>query len=375
MSYASSSASVSREGIVEKVLSALVGGLFIFSGTIKLNDPVGTAIKFEEYFEVFASDFSTLFHLFVPYALPLAVLFCVAEVVVGIQLLARYRTPAALWVLLLLIVFFTFLTFYSAWFNKVTDCGCFGDAIPLNPWQSFYKDVILLAMIGFLFFRRNQMLNYTSASRLAVVGGATALSFAIALYAIMYLPFIDFRAYKVGNNIAALMQSAVPCQYTYIMEKDGKEFRFDEYPTEEGYTYKAMQIRNEKECMPKITDYNLSSAEGEDATQLSLTGAKLWIIIHKTAKADTRSFSQINTLIEQTQSVAETMVLTSDALGIEEFRHKVQLAAPYYSADATVLKTMMRSDPGIMLVKDGVVLGKWHYNAVPSATEITNLLR
>src|SRR5690554_4067524 len=133
----------------------LVGILFIFSGLIKINDPVGTAIKLEEYFEVFSTDISSFFLVFVPYALFLAVLLSVLEVVLGLAVLIWYRSRTTTWILLLMIIFFTFLTFYSAYFNKVTDCGCFGDAIKLTPWQSFIKDILLLLLILVLFFNKN----------------------------------------------------------------------------------------------------------------------------------------------------------------------------------------------------------------------------
>jgi uncharacterized membrane protein YphA (DoxX/SURF4 family) len=132
---------------VYHIIAFLVGGLFIFSGLIKINDPVGTQIKLEEYFEVFTQDFGPFFHFFVPYALPIAVAMCVLEVVLGVALWVGFRPRLTRWSLLALIVFFTFLTFYSAYFNKVTDCGCFGDAIKLTPWQSFGKDVVLTGLI------------------------------------------------------------------------------------------------------------------------------------------------------------------------------------------------------------------------------------
>jgi hypothetical protein len=139
------------------VFRIFVGALFIFSGLIKINDPVGFSIKLAEYFEVFSNDFASFFHLFIPYSLSLAVILCLLEVVLGINLLTKHSINYTVNLLLLLIVFFTFLTFYSAYFNKVTDCGCFGDAIPLTPWQSFGKDIILLISILWLFFRKQDM--------------------------------------------------------------------------------------------------------------------------------------------------------------------------------------------------------------------------
>ena len=121
-----------------------VGSLFIFSGGIKINDPVGTQIKLEEYFQVFSSDFTSLFEIFIPFSLFISVFLCCLEIVIGFALLLNFRMKITSSVTMGLIIFFTFLTFYSAYFNKVTDCGCFGDAIKLTPWESFSKDIVLL---------------------------------------------------------------------------------------------------------------------------------------------------------------------------------------------------------------------------------------
>src|SRR5258708_26448963 len=133
-----------------------VGGLFIFSGLIKLNDPVGTQIKMEEYFEVFAEDFSSFFHHFVPWAMEIGMAMIVLEIALGVAILLYYRMTLTTWVLLSLMIFFTFLTFYSAYFDKVTDCGCFGDAIKLTPWESFWKDIILMVFVSHLVWYRKR---------------------------------------------------------------------------------------------------------------------------------------------------------------------------------------------------------------------------
>ncbi len=354
----------------------LVGGLFIFSGAIKLNDPVGTAIKLEEYFEVFSSDIASFFHLFVPIALPLALFLCVLEVVLGIAVLLNYRIRPTYWILLVLIVFFTFLTFYSAYFNKVTDCGCFGDAIKLTPWESFTKDIILLVLIVFLFVNRKELERNSSKGmgKDLAIAGSTALCLFVGIYAIRHLPFIDFRAYKIGNTIPELMEPSGELKYEYVMLKDGKEVRLQEYPTDKSYTFKEMVVLN-PEVQPKITDYSVWNDDG-DFTQETFTGNKLFLIAYDVKKADKESFSDINELVGDLAGQVEVWALTaSDPATFEAFRHEVQLAVPYYFSDATVLKTIIRSNPGLFLMKDGVVKGKWHYNDVPSASEVQSLLR
>lgn len=365
--------------LISQIFRYATGLLFIFSGLIKLNDPVGTQIKLEEYFEVFANDFSSIFHHFIPYALVLSVILCVLEVVLGVALLIKFKMKYTMWALLVMIVFFTFLTFYSAYFNKVTDCGCFGDAIKLTPWQSFSKDVLLLIMIAFLFARRNKMEPaLRPATGASIMGITTALSLFVAIYAIRHLPPIDFRAYKVGANIPALMKPSEQLKYKYVMEKDGKQVVLDQYPTDTTYKYKEIILAN-PQALPKITDYRVWNDEG-DFTEATFEGNKLLIIIGNVAKADHESFVHINQLAAALQAneaiKVDPIVLTStDKVSFEQFRHEVQLAIPYYFADATVLKTMIRSNPGIVLLQNGVVKGQWHYNDVPSAEEITHLLR
>lgn len=190
---------------------------------IKVNDPVGTAIKLEEYFDVFSNDIAGFFYYFKPFALYIGVVLVVAEVVLGVMLIIGVKLKQTVIAIGLMILFFTFLTFFSAYFNKVTDCGCFGDAIKLTPWESFYKDVILLIMISFLFFYRNELSEETPkwASVTAIV--TLILSLGIAYWAIQNLPFIDFRAYKNGVSIPTNMQPSAPLQYKYVMKKKGRK--------------------------------------------------------------------------------------------------------------------------------------------------------
>ena len=354
----------------------LVGALFIFSGLIKINDPVGTAIKLEEYFEVFSTDFAPFFHALIPYTLPLAVFLCVLEVALGIALLVGYKMRLTLGLLMGLIVFFTFLTFYSAYFNKVTDCGCFGDAIKLTPWESFTKDVVLLVLIGWLTAQWQRWNNEASNLQTVATLSSMLISFGIAYYAIQHLPFIDFRNYKVGNNIPALMKPQEPCRYVYIMEKDGKKVSLTEYPTDSSYKLIQMVAENETTCKPKILDYSIWDDKGNDVTQSTLEGNKLIVVVRNVQKVPFDVFPAINQLLAQVNQSVEAIALTSSSQAdFEIFRHEVQLAIPYYFADGTVLKTIMRSDPGIFLMKNGTVVGKWHYNDVPDAASIQSLLQ
>jgi len=361
--------------LLAQISRFLVGGLFIFSGLIKINDPVGTAIKLEEYFEVFAADFAPFFASLAPAALFFSVLLSVLEVVLGAALLINYRMKLTAWLLLGLIVFFTFLTFYSAYFNKVTDCGCFGDAIKLTPWQSFIKDIILLVLILIIFLQRKNLqpflLGYSADITVMVV---TLVNVGAAIYAIEHLPYRDFRAYKIGANIPQLMQPSEPLKYKYIMSKDGVEQEFMDYPSGGDYEFKEMILLN-PEAQPKIIDYSVWNPEG-DYTEQTFEGNKLMIVIYDAQKANTRSLDEINALVKQLPPSVEPIILTSSGEKVfESFRHEHQLAIPYYFADATVLKTIVRANPGLLLLKDGIVQGKWHHNDVPDIDQINSLIR
>jgi uncharacterized membrane protein YphA (DoxX/SURF4 family) len=357
-----------------RIARILVGGLFIFSGLIKVNDPVGTAIKLEEYFAVFSSDIASFFSFFEPYSLQLSVFLVVLELVLGVAVLINYRMPLTCWILLLLILFFSFLTFYSAYFNKVTDCGCFGDAIKLTPWESFSKDIILLALIMVFFPYRQQLKPILRRSTGNVVIGLVAVvGIYMAIHAIRHLPFVDFRAYKPGASIPAGMEPSEPLRHLYIMEKDGQQHEFETYPSDTTYKYLDIKLLN-PEAQPTITDYSVWDTNGDDVTQQTFQGARLLIVVHYVESADQEVFVEINRLIKEVESEVEVMVLTaSDETSFEAFRHQVQLAVPFYFADATVLKTMIRSNPGLMLWSDGVVKGKWHFRDVPSAAEVMQL--
>ncbi|WP_332367923.1 BT_3928 family protein [Spirosoma telluris] len=362
--------------IAARIARILVGIVFIFSGLIKLNDPVGTQIKFEEYFEVFAQDVPFLHDFFmalVPFTLIMSVLFCAAEVILGVALLASYKPKITVWLLFFLITFFTFLTFYSAYFDRVTDCGCFGDAIKLKPWTSFTKDVVLTVLILFIIGHRNRLRSRKTGW---LVGITVALTLALGVYAVQFLPPIDMLPYAVGKSIPAEMKSSEPLRYKYVMEKEGKTTEFETYPTDQSYKFKEMVLINEK-AKPKITDYRIWNDEG-DFTQQTFEGNKLFIIVKNTKDIDAGSLPAIRALVEGLQgtNIAPYILTSTSDEEINAFRKEYQLEnVPYYKGDATVLKTIMRSNPGTWLMSNGVVRGKWHYNSTPDATEVVNLVK
>ena len=359
----------------------LLGALFIFSGLIKLNDPVGTAYKLEEYFEVFATDLPALsgfFMWFRGFSRGLSIILSSLEVILGVALLLRWYLRQTLWALLGLLVFFTFLTFYSAAFNKVTDCGCFGDFIKLAPWTSFAKDVFLLVLWAIVFLNQRFLRRAFVQGTLGVMAMtfATAIAIGIGVRALGHLPYFDFLPYKVGNDIGKLMKANAPLRYKYIMEKNGKTEEFTTYP-DSTWTYKSMVALNPEDG-PKITDFRVWNDEGDFTPEL-LRGNKLALIIQNVDKADRDRYALINKLFadakESRGNITPLIITSSSPAEFDVFRHNANFAVPFYYADATVLKSIVRSNPGFVLLHNGIVKGKYHYHDIPSIGKVEETLQ
>lgn len=355
------------------VVRILVGGLFIFSGLIKVNDPVGTAIKLEEYFDVFSNDIANFFIYLKPFALEFGIFLVVIEVVLGVMLILGVWSKITVWTLGTMILFFTFLTFYSAYFNKVTDCGCFGDAIKLTPWESFYKDLILVVLIGILFLFKDDLPK--SSPKWAKIGALLALilSFVLAIVAVQNLPFIDFRAYKVGVNIPKNMLPSSPLEYTYVMQKNGELLSFDQYPSDESLEFVEMNLNN-PDALPKISDFAVWNEDGDFSEQLFI-GNKALILVSNMGKMSQVHLAEIDQLVKDLANspIEPVFVAAASQEDITSFIQSRGWDILGLQADATVVKTIIRANPGLMFLKDGVVIGKFHHNNTPDANAVLDL--
>ena len=303
------------------------------------------------------------------------------EVMLGVALLLRWFLRRTLLVLLALLVFFAFLTFYSAAFNKVTDCGCFGDFIKLTPWTSFTKDLFLLVLWAVVFFNQRFLRHsyVRGMAGLMTITIASAFVIGIGVRALGHLPYFDFLPYKVGNNIGQLMKPAEAPRYRYTFERNGQTMEAEQFPTDSTWKYKAMTVLNPKTSTPVITDFVITDPEGNDVTKQVLTGNKLILIIQNTNKADRDRFQQFNQLFTeaaQSRKHIDVLTITSTAAGkFDSFRHDVNLATPYYFADATVLKSVIRSNPGLLVLHNGTVMAKYHYHDIPALFQVEKALQ
>lgn len=382
---------ITRLPIVVHIARFLVGGLFIFSGFIKANDPIGFSYKLEEYFEVFKADSGlSIFESFAHIALPLAILLCVAEMALGFMLLIGYKRNLTLWLLFAQIAFFTFLTFYSACYNKVTTCGCFGDFLVLKPWESFWKDVILLGLIVLLLVGKehvNELFTTMITASLTII--AIVLSFAFPVYAYRNLPPLDFRAYKIGDNIRENMKPGAdykPAVYesgfVYENLKTGKQehFTMKNYPWQDTLNWKWVATENilisDAVNPPKIVDFSINSLDGVPMTDSILNNKNYMFLLvcydlTKTEE-DESLHAKINDLykLAQADKVNILALTAGDAKQIDEYKHKHQALYDFAQADGVVLKTMVRANPGLILIKDGTVIMNWHHNNFPTYSEV-----
>ena len=359
----------------------LVGLEFVFSGFVKVVDPYGTGLKLQEYFEVFAGDlplFSPFFSTMAHNALAFSLIFCVLELVLGVALLFKFRLKLTAWLVLLLILFFTFLTFYSAFFNKVTDCGCFGDFLKLKPWDSFFKDIISMVFILIIFAYRNKFGKSELGTPMVLL--ALIFSLGIGVYAIRYLPLIDFLPYAAGKSIPKQMERPnVKPDLTYVfLDKNiNKEIESKEYLADTtSYKYISSVVLNEDLLKAKITDYSIADSSGNDFTQQTFEGKVFFIILKSKEGVEDLDFEPINKLASKlSKKKIKPMIITS--IANEEYKKlaiEKGIGFGFYTCDEKVLKTMARSNPCFILLNDGVVVKKWSYNNIPSSDQINELI-
>ena len=352
----------------------VLGAVFVFSGFVKAVDPTGSFYKIQDYLTAFGiiSLFPEQLPMFVGMALA-ALEFCV-----GICLLFGIRKRAASALALLLMVFMTPLTLYLAIANPVSDCGCFGDALVLSNWQTFGKNVILLLAAIVTFAGHRKIVGFMSdKTDWALSLYSFLFILALMAYCLYYLPIMDFRPYKIGNNIREEMSmpdDAKPSVYKSIftLEKDGeqREFTLDDYPDSTWTFVKAENVLVEKGYEPAIKDFSLQDLQtGEDITDAVLadTTYTFLLVAHRVESAEDSNIDRINQLYDYSleHGYGFYALTSSSESGIEEWRDRTGAEYPFCFMDDIALKTIVRSNPGMLLIKDGTILNKWSHNALP----------
>ena len=352
-----------------------VGILFIISGFIKLNDPVGFSFKLEEYFSPGVLDLA----FFEPHALAISIFVVILEVLLGVMLLVGFRVKFTVWSLLLMIVGFTFLTFYSAYFNKVTDCGCFGDAIKLTPWESFTKDIVLLVFIIILFKGKQYITPIfgANAKRIATLV-ALVLCVGYCNYVLNHLPVIDFRPYKIGANITEGM--SVPddapkpiYDYAWRFNVDGNDkviVTQGDYPQVDGEFIDVETTEVQKGYEPPIHDFTIEMDKINMADTLLQEPKLLMIIAYDLMKTNKDVYSEVKKVTDKAIKKGYKVIgmSASNDEQTSGLKKSYRLNFDFYFTDETALKTIVRSNPGALVLEKGTIKQKVHYNDLDELT-------
>lgn len=360
-----------------RFLSAVI---FTFSGFVKAVDPIGNAYKIGEYIDHFIPSLAGELGR-IP--LVLSVFQAIFEFLLGVCLFWGIRRKFCSLLLLVTVLLFTALTAYIALFNPVADCGCFGDVIKLSNWQTFYKNLLLLFCAVVILLRPLKQV------RLLQVGDSWIVSlyslifvFAISLYSIYYLPVIDWGEYKIGTNLAeeqtAFVQRGDGNNYQYVMEKDGVRKVFSQYNYPDStWTFvklispKAQTATTVARSVLSVYDYR----KGQDVTDSLLKdlSPSFWLIVPKLETMDEGTFDRINDVRDYCRKNNYNFYVftASDETIINEWKEDESLDAAFFQADETLLKSMVRANPGLMLIKKGVILNKWSSSNIPDENKLT----
>lgn len=350
-------------------LRIFVGIFFIISGFIKLNDPVGFSFKLEEYFSAGVLDLP----FFEPHALTVSIIIVVFEVLLGVMLIFGFRVKFTIWSLLVMIVGFTFLTFYSAYYNKVTDCGCFGDAMKIEPWESFAKDIILLVLIIILFLGSKYISPFFSkrTNRL-IIFFTLVLSGFYVYHVLSHLPVIDFRPYEVGKNIEDGMNvpEGAPesvFEYAWKFNVNGEEqviVTNGSYPNVDG-EYMAVETTEIQEGYePPVHDFTIEQ-DGEDFALSLLQEPKLVMVVaYDLRKTNNEMYAEVKNVTAAAIKKGYKVIgmSASNSAQTSKLIEEHALDFEFYFTDETTLKTIVRSNPGILVLEKGTIKQKVHYN-------------
>lgn len=369
----------------------IVGILFIFSGLVKANDPLGLAYKMQEFFEVWAQSgwLPNLMHTLNDYALPFSIITITFEIVAGVAVLVGWRMKLFSWLLLLLIIFFTFLTGYAYLSGKFRSCGCFGDCIPLTPKASFIKDIILLVLILFIFSKHNIIkpaLSSFAAICAIIISGV--FSIWVQWYVLKHLPVVDCLPFKKGSNIAEKMKippNAIPDStvISFVYQKDDAtiEFTSDNFPDDFDDSVYHFIKRYDKlirkgNAEPAIKDFVLTTLSGNDTTTQILSdpdySALLFIKDNPGKGKWLENLRSVIPILEQKK--IKLVVVTNNAEEVSQYFNST-LQITILKCDVVPIKTAARANPSLYLLQKGTIINKWGYADWEQAKKEINTIR
>ena len=356
--------------ILLEIARMIVGLTFVFSGFVKAIDPLGSTYKFEDYFTAFGGFFEHL----TPIAFPAAIALSTLELLIGICFLLKIKIKVMSVVALLFMAVMTPLTLYIALKNPVTDCGCFGDAIILGNWTTFYKNLVLVALILLVLIFNRQFRNlFMPKVEWAIVVLTAIVGVGLSVHGFRHQPMIDFRPYKVGVNIPEKMvvpEGAAGDKYetTLIYQKNGQqqEFTIENYPKDSTWTFVEQKTTLvSKGFTPPIHNFSIVDQKLNDITEYVLTykGTVNLLCMYDLSKTSLKGAEAAETLYQKIKaSGAPFYALTASSdEEIDAFRSKTGATYPFCKTDPITLKTIVRGNPAMMTIKNGTIIGKWNW--------------
>ncbi|MBQ9339973.1 MAG: DoxX family protein [Paludibacteraceae bacterium] len=356
--------------VTGSVSRTLLGITFIFSGFVKALDPLGTTYKIEDYLGAFGGIMTTL----TPLAEPMAWGLITFEFVLGVLLLTNVKSDVTSWLSFAMMLVMTPLTLWIALSNPVSDCGCFGDALVLTNWQTFWKNIVLLALVIVLLCTKRYIpQTFVWQAELGLTGIALLIVLCLMTYTRLHLPLKDFRPYKIGNNIPELMEipdDATPDVYDIrlIYEKDGteQEFSLQDYPKDDPSWHFVDQrsVLISKGYEPPIHDFVITNQDFEDLTYDILEDDRevILAILYKVEKTNIKQARRLNQMAQDAEQSGKPFYLLTGS-GEEEiaaFREQTGYEQPVYSCDPVTLKTIVRANPGIVVLQQGTIIDKYN---------------
>ena len=354
--------------ILELIARIIVGIVFVFSGFVKAIDPLGSAFKFTDYFEAFNIEAVSVI------SLPLAYLLSAIEFAIGMALLFNLLRKYTSWILISFMIYFTGLTLMIAVTNPVSDCGCFGDAIKISNWATFYKNIVLLALSVFILLNNNRFNNRIYQLRTQRVLWMFFFLFSIGISTVSYhyQPLIDFRPFKIGVNIFEEMVPPVDAETdeyktTLYYQKNGvvKSFTEDNYPWQDT-TWHFVDMKNElvkKGHEPTIDQFIIANERGDDiGLDIISSEDKFIFIMLREPDLNNKLIRKIKLLNEKGSEYGHNVAIVTSMPNseVEDLKKLLNIRVPFYQADDILLKTIIRADPGIFVLNAGTIVGKFN---------------
>ena len=365
------------------VARTVVGLTFILSGFVKAIDPLGTQYKIQDYLAAIPPSLSLPDML----TLLMSVSLSMVEFTLGAFMMTAISRRVTARLTLLFMVVMTAVTVWIYIADPVKDCGCFGDALTLTNLETLLKNIVLLALAALVAWRPTHIGRLMSRSNQMLLGQMLMVTpVALSFWCLYDLPLIDFRPYHIGADIKAGMEIPEGAEQpvfdtTFIMEKDGerREFTLDNYPDSTWTFVDSKTVTVKEGYVPPIHDFSITAADGEDITDMVLgrEGYTFLLISPDLDKADDQNFGDIDQIYEfcQDNSIPFYCLTASTEKSQQHWQNITGAEYPFCMTDATTLKTMIRSNPGLMLLEKGVVRGKWSHNRLPETTELETMLK